>query len=119
MIAIWLKIEVTRRTKPGGKGSVKWACELLERRNAAYMTAPPGRWADQGANRHESGQQLDKPAPWLPTGPRPRYRLAWEGWRENHKRAEALLKAARAGVLEHWEAVADRLAERARARKLG
>jgi hypothetical protein len=119
LVAIWLKIEVARRSKPGGVGSVKWACELLARQSAAFVTAGEGRWDDSKARVDpESGQTID-PGPWLPTAPHRYHRLGWEGWRETHKRAEALLKAARPDVRAHWEAMADRLADRARARKLG
>lgn len=106
LIATWLAIEVRRRSKLGGRGTVRWACMVLARENGGLGVVEdrPGFWRGED---------------WRATGPTRRALYQeWEGIRELHKRAEKLLNEARPGVRENWENQANALAEQRR-RKLG
>ncbi len=115
LIALWLAVEVKRKSKPGGGGSVLWACQMLAREGMVVVEDHPGRWK---VTEWSGGQAVD--AEFVRTGPTKRTKYCKiEGIREAYKRAEALLDCAAPGVRENWEAQAAELADEARRKKLG
>jgi hypothetical protein len=95
LVAAWLAIEVRRRRKHGGLGSVTWACQQLAKDRASYVDHTNGRWSRDGR--------------WQPLGSARSEVLQAEGWRELHKRATALLKL-HDGAKAHWDSVANQIA---------